>query len=157
MGAAERLQELVRKLRAIPANDDQGSPALWREAVSRLFADLQFWLAWVTEAEGSIEPISLAEGDALCVTLKGREFLFEPRAEPVLVGDGRVDLYEAGRVEHLVVLILHADADAGDRWEVLRPTEAFSGTLLTSETLHEVLLEWMREPQIRRRGAPGPW
>lgn len=146
MGAAERLQQLVRSHPTMPAAYHEGSPALWREGVFRLFADVERWLSWVSPPEGSVEHISLADVEALCVTLKGREFLFEPRAEPVLAGDARVDLYEAGRVEHLVVLILHADADVGDPWEVLRPTEAFSGTLLTSETLHEVLLEWMREP-----------
>jgi hypothetical protein len=146
MGAAERLQQLVRSLRTVPPAYDEGSPALWREGVSRLFADVGEWLSWVCPPKGSVERISLADVEALCVTLKGREFLFEPRAERVLAGDARVDLYEAGRVEHLVILILHADAAVGDRWEVLRPTEAFSGTLLTSETLHDVLLEWMREP-----------
>src|SRR3712207_3842770 len=73
MSAAARLQQFVRSLRSAPAHDE-GSPALWREGVARLFADVDSWLSWVSPPDGSVERISLADVEALCVTLKGREF-----------------------------------------------------------------------------------
>ena len=127
----------------------------WCGWVARLFAEVEAWLSWITETNGSLERVKLLKSeellgsyeiDGLSVTLADREFFFEPRGKNVIGANGRVDLYEVGRVEHLVLLLyFQKNEDDPGGWELRTPTDRFSGIALTSETLQEVLLRWMKD------------
>ena len=155
MSAADDLRSFVegQPLRTTLLDPDRALEH-WRATVDALFSDVTVWMSWITETTGAIERVKLDKNedffgsyqiDGLSVTLSGREFFFEPRGRVVIGADGRVDVYEVGRIDHLVLLLYFEKKNEVGAWEIRSPTDRLSGIALTSETLQEVLLRWMKD------------
>jgi hypothetical protein len=120
----------------------------WKQALDELFSNIERWLSWLRVKGGDVERVQLMRHEdslgvydvqGLSVTVDRREFFFDPRRD-VIGADGRIDLYEVGRVENTALLLYHAgDRSTPGMWEIRRKTDRLQGVPLDEQSLDQLL------------------
>ncbi len=147
------LNGLRAMLEGRPREPDAFDPATalarWKRWVEALYGDIEQWLSWLPEKGGSIERVPLTRDEeslgaydieGLLVTIDGREFFFDPRGKHVIGANGRVDLYEIGRVENSATLLYFTNnEDQPGTWAIQLRTDPRHRAPLSEETLDQLL------------------
>ena len=134
--------------------DPKKALARWKSWVDLLYTNIERWLSWLPEKGGSIQRVRLSRQeeslgeydiDGLLVLIDGREFFFDPHGKQVIGANGRMNLYEVGRVENSAVLLYFTDEeDKPGTWEIRRKTDRQYGAPLNEDTLDQLLGQMLR-------------
>jgi hypothetical protein len=150
MASTGGLREMLEGHRSdTDAFDSAKALGRWKDWVDSLYTDVERWLSWLPEKGGRIERVRLTryeellgqyDIDGLLVMIDGREFFFDPRAKETIGANGRIELYEVGRVENSALLLYFTDdQDKPGTWEIRRKTDRHLGVPLNEQSLDQLL------------------